>query len=325
MKKIIVFCLSVLSTFMIFANDYKIELDNRECFGTVARAMVNDDNLNIRLKPTTNSIKVGKLNKGDIVTIKGYSDKKETIDNFEGYWLKIQVEENDVIKDYAGDNFGCFGWVFSKYIDIDPKIEVSKLAVKKVNPATENNCMYIDLEIDRQGEKSIVHIYPDKLGNQYFFVWSDDAIDFMFSDPVGTFKWNPETNEITHITDMGYICESAWCLVSDDGKLFFQDYGTSPGVRAFAIYDVETKKYLFGGSYLRDLEYDGKSIVIVEECSRWRINNNRVSDESLKRSKEYKKTLQAKDLESRNVVVRYKLNLADFTREYLDCTTVVEQ
>ncbi len=317
----------VLFSFEFYANDFQLELDNRQYFGTVAKATVNDDNLNIRLKPSTSSLKIGKLNKGDTVVIKGFSDKREKIDGFEGYWLKIQVEKNDIIKDYASDNFGWYGWVFSKYININPHINVSTFNIIKINPETKSSILSLDLEINRNGNKTEVKVYPSKFPKQesYYFVWSDDMRGFMYSDPVGTFKWNPKTNEITHMTDMGYDCESAWCIISDDEKYMFQDYGTSPGVRAFAIFDLTTNKKVYSGSYLRNLEYDGKTVVVVELCNRWNINQKRVSDESLKRSEEYKKTLTPEDLESRSVVVRYKLNLANFKKEYLDCTTVVEQ
>ena len=53
---------------------------------------------------------------------------------------------------------------------------------------------------------------------------------------------NPKTNEITHMTDMGYDGESAWCIISDDEKYMFQDYGTSPGVRGFSIFDLKSNK-----------------------------------------------------------------------------------
>lgn len=327
MKRFFSICLLVFFTFRFYADDFQLELDNRQYFGTVAKTTINDDNLNIRLKPSVSSLKIGKLKKGDTVTVKGYSDKRERIDNFDGYWLKIQVEKNDIIKDYASDTFGWYGWVFSKYVDIDPKIDVSTFRVLKVNSATKSTILSLDLEIDRNGQKAIVKVYPHKFPKQesYCFVWSDDIADFQYSDPVGTFKWNPKTNEITHITDMGYDCESAWCIISDDEKYLFQDYGTSPGVRAFAVYDVKTNKGLYSGSYLRDLEYDGKTVIIVEKCDWWNISKNRVTDESLKRSEEYKKTLTPQDLESKSIVVRYKLNLDNFKREYLDCTTVYEQ
>ena len=95
MKRFFTLCLLVFFSFKFYANDYQLELDNRQYFGTVAKTTVNDDNLNIRLKPSTSSLKIGKLNKGDTVIIKGFSDKREKIDGFEGYWLKIQVEKNE--------------------------------------------------------------------------------------------------------------------------------------------------------------------------------------------------------------------------------------
>lgn len=327
MKRFFAICLLVLFSFEFFASDFQLELENRQFFGTVAKASVNDDNLNVRLRPSTSSLKIGKLNKGDVVTVKGFSDKREVIDGFNGYWLKIQVEKNDIVIDYASDNFGWYGWVFSKYVNIDSKTDVSTFKVLNANSETESGILSLDLEIDRNGQKNKVKVYPEKFSNQesYYFVWSDDMDDFFYSDPVGTFKWNPKTNEITHLTDMGYDCESAWCIVSDDEKYLFQDFGTSTGVRAFAIFDLKTNKKLYSGYYLRYLGYDGKSVITVEECSWWNIDKKRVSDESLKISEEYKKTLKPDELEFSNVVVRYKLNLESFQKEYLDCTTVIEQ
>ncbi len=341
MGKLTVLILIILSLIMMFndnkkqletqnyqetvANDNKIKLEKLNYHGTVAKAKVNADNLNIRLKPTVNSLKVGKLNKGDEVTIKGYSDYKDTIDDFEGYWLKINVERNDLIEEYASDdyNYSWYGWVFSKYIDIDPAIEVSKISVKKFYPGEK--FATVDLEIDRKGEKSISNVYATKFKNQqsYYFSWSDYEKDFMFCDPVGTYKFNPETYEITHITDMGgWFDESAGCYISDDDKYFFKDYGTRPGVRGLVIYDIETNKFLFKGQHF-GLEYDGNSIVVVEKKNRY--GESYCSQETLERSEEYEQTLQPGDLESRSIVVRYKLNLDDFSTEFLDCTTVFEQ
>jgi len=189
MKRFFSIWLLVFFTFQVYANNFQLELDNRQYFGTVAKTTINIDNLNIRLKPSTSSLKIGMLKKGDVVTVKGYSDKRERIDNFNGYWLKIQIEKNDIIKDYASDNFGWYGWVFSKYVDIDPKIDVSTFSVFKVNSATKSTLLSIDLEIDRNGQKTIVRVYPSKFSKQesYYFVWSDDIKDFQYSDPVGTF------------------------------------------------------------------------------------------------------------------------------------------
>ena len=97
MKRFFSIWLLVFFTFQVYANNFQLELDNRQYFGTVAKTTINIDNLNIRLKPSTSSLKIGMLKKGDVVTVKGYSDKRERIDNFNGYWLKIQIEKNDII------------------------------------------------------------------------------------------------------------------------------------------------------------------------------------------------------------------------------------
>ena len=57
MKSFFTLCLLVFFSFKFYANDYQLELDNRQYFGTVAKTTVNDDNLNIRLKPSTSNAK----------------------------------------------------------------------------------------------------------------------------------------------------------------------------------------------------------------------------------------------------------------------------
>lgn len=58
-------------------------------------ARVNKNNVNIRLKPSTNSVIVGKANKDELVKI-----IEEEAD-----WYKIEATSN------------CFGWIYKKFIN----------------------------------------------------------------------------------------------------------------------------------------------------------------------------------------------------------------
>jgi hypothetical protein len=308
------------------ANDSpQFSLIQREYFGTIAKASVNDNDVNIRLHPNISAEKIGKVNKGEIVEIRGFSINKEIIDGYNGYWLKVSIT-ND--KDgYYIDNFGRFGWIFSKFVDIDPSVEVSTMKILKVNPKTDRTLMSITLELDRNGQKIQTEIVPDKMKNQnfYTFVWSDDIEDFLYSDPVGTFKWIPDTNEIQHLTYMGSDCESAWCLVTDNSKYFLQDYGTSPGPRGVGIFDLETNKRIYSETYYKDLEYDGDYITVVEVYNWWNVDKKRIDEDSIKLAEEFisKTSMTEEDKKwktdggSVDVIVKYRLNLITGEKKYL--------
>lgn len=306
-------------------DDFKLE--PHMYFGTCAITTVNDDNVNIRAMPNTTSEKIGKLNKGDTVKIKGFSDNQDFIDGFNGYWLKIAVDSNQ--EGYYADNDGYFGWIFSKYVNIPHSINISTFKV-----VTQNQGSYLsfELEIDRNEEKITTTIYPARLGNQdfYTFVWTNDMSEFMFYDPVGTFKYFPDTNKIEHATYMGSECESAWCLVTDDNKYMMQDYGTGPGVRGLGVYDIATNKTVFKGDYYSDLQYDGKSIVYCEQISEW---NTDISAESKEYAEQFEQTTPIPDeyleLEKQGLsistIVMYRFNLETKESEYAGCRYILEQ
>lgn len=305
----------------------RLALVKRDYFGTIAKTSVKDDDVDIRRFPNPSSESIAKASKGDIVEIRGYSIEQEEIDGYRGYWVKVSVADNE--DGYYRDNFGSFGWIFSKFVDVDPEIAVSALRVVKVNPKTDRTAMNLLLEIDRNGEKAEKKVVPSKLQNQafYTFVWSDDIPGFLYSDPVGTFKWNPDTNELSHLTYMGSDCESAWCLVTDDKKYLLQDYGASPGPRGLGIFDMRTNKQLYSGSYYRDLEYDGKSVTIVKVYNSWSVQYKHIDERSIMHAEEFlKDTPVAGEGLTYNseggvgeIFVKYRLDLATRELDYLNC------
>lgn len=300
-------------------------IEEREYFGSIAKATVNDNFVNVRLMPSQSSEKVDLFNKGDVVEIRGFSDKREVIDGYNGYWLKVSIEKG--LDGYYSD--WC-GWIFSKYVDVPNEIEASSFSVIDTELSEDGRVSKLKLKITRYNEDKEVTIYPSKMPNQsfYTFVWSDDISDFMFCDPVGTFKWFPETNEIRHITYMGDGEKSAWCLISDDEKYLFKDFGTAPGVRGLGIFEIATNKSIFSGSYLRDLEYVDDSMTVVEACTSWAIREKYVSEETIRHAEEYKKQLPEEKLSRVEtgldfIVVRYRFNLNTREKSYLDCLTMI--
>ena len=196
--------------------DDQAEVIKQEYYGTILRTSISSDEATVRLLPQLDSDAVIVLNKNDKVDITGFSDKKDTVNGCKGYWFKIRRLE--VINGgYAGDYVHA-GWVFSKDVALKKIPKVSVLTVKSITPAASKEPAYLELEINRAGEKTKAVIVPHKMENQnfYTFVWCDDRKEFMYNDPVGTFKYFPDTKKIQHISYRGSSDESGWCAVTDD-------------------------------------------------------------------------------------------------------------
>lgn len=302
----------------------------REYFGTIAKTTVLFDNVNIRISPSLTAEVINQAHKGDIIEIRGFSIQEDYIDGYSGHWVKVSLENRD--DDYYSDSFGNFGWVFSKFIDIDSKIKVSTFRLLSINEKSDSTSFSLIIEIDRGGDKVEVEIFPDKLKTQsfYTFAWSDDIQEFMFNDPVGTFKWDPVNNEISHLTYMGSDSESAWCFVTNDYSYLMQDFGTSPGPRGLQIYNIKTNKLVFSGTYYHELDYDGESITIVEVYNEWNVEKSYIDKDSITRAESFiSKTPMTEDnikWKSQggtvDVIVKYRLSLISFNRAYIGCNYI---
>jgi hypothetical protein len=322
MGKSLVFVCVLLAAFV------SAEEVQREYCGTVYKTTVNDNRVNVRSLPSTSAKVVGQKNKGDVVYITGFSSDKETLDGHEGYWVRVSL-----MNDLSWDDKN--GWIFSKYANLDAGVSVSEMTVAMVNPATARNALSLKLNIKRYNASKEVTVAPQRLNDQafYTFTWSDDESDFLYCDPVGTFIWNPETNEIKHISYMGYGMESAWCLVTNDLKYLLQDFGTGPAPRGLGVFDMETSASLYSGSYYGNLEYDGRSVVVIEELNLWDTEHRDIDAQSLKYATEFKNkaSMTEDQIKWKNegggiaVIVRYRLDLSTMKREFIGCRYIQTQ
>lgn len=88
MKKIV----TVLIGIVMCASGFSEEI-TRHYFAPVYKTKINDDKVNVRILPGIRYKKVSQLNRGDIVLVTGISSKREVIDNYDGYWLRIDSED----------------------------------------------------------------------------------------------------------------------------------------------------------------------------------------------------------------------------------------
>ncbi len=325
MKKVFFIIVLYINAGFIFSQDI-----TREYFGTVYKTVMTDSRVNIRSMPSIHSKILGQKNTGDEVIITGISSHKDFIDNFNGYWLRISLD-NQADRYWAPDN----GWIFSKYVKIDRNLEAGEFKLKKVHERTERKSLYLILSVTRHREEYEINVYPDKLASQnfYTFTWSDDAEDFYYTDPVGTFSWYPENNMIKRITYLGYGCESAWCLFSDDFRYMFQDYGTSPGPRGLGIFDLQKNTKIFSGTYYRDLEYRDNAITVIRVYNEWAVKHKNIDKESIHHAEAFmEKTPKNKEVLEwekegfgTDIIVRYRFNLNTRNKTFIDCRYIATQ
>lgn len=218
---------------------------------------VNDDNVNLRSGPGTNFEVDSQVKKGDVLYVMGFDQHRVKVDGTTGYWVQVYNEANGY----------CYpSWIFSKFIDMNRSLKVNKVeyASKTENDNGIVEHLVLKFTKTRTGETVEKTVYyPHNCGEYYSFTWNTEDSDFDFADPVGTFIWYPNTNEVAHVSSYGEGKESAWTMPTPDGKYLLTDSGTGAGPRWINVRDLKTLERVYGGSYWRDVDYkDGKIKVV---------------------------------------------------------------
>lgn len=254
-----------------------------------------------------------------------FSDTKSEVDGVSGYWVYC----------YASDEQGTGekGWVHSKDINIDRLAEVSEITL-----AYEKSDRSIYINVLRHSGESfdlVECVYISRFPGQdfYTFVWNSDYDQAFYTDPVGTFAWYPETNEIKHISYFGSIADCGWTRASDDQKFIFEDYGTAPGIRGLGIFDVEKNKIIFSGSYYEDLELADNEVTVVKDYSEFNITSGKISEEDAELAKEFEATVPLSDSEKEmknsglgvNTAIQYRYNYLEDFKYYKGCIRYISQ
>lgn len=252
-KMLIVFYVYFFITNAVFSQEQVYN----NYFGTAYNTSINDDRVNVRSFPSMSGEVLFQLNKNARVLVIGVSQERNYIDNYDGNWLCITVNQNQ-------ENQYKQGWVFSKYVDIG-NVVPSELRITEVPPKMENRMQTIIGSYTVGGVEKRITIVPDKEEDQDFYTFAFDIFekDFHYSNVPGSYIWYPDTNELKHVSYTGTSIESAWVKFTDDFKYLLEDFGTSPGVRALGIWRVSDNKRIFSGSYYRDIKLHGHTIEIV--------------------------------------------------------------
>lgn len=282
------------------------------------RAKLVEDNVVVRSYPSVyaDSVNTGRLDEVFVVT--GYSLEKDFVDGYEGYWVQAYSAEEET--------FGSQGWIFSKYIELNPEIEPSTITIDSINDDK------ITILVKRNGAE-LPSIKTTVINENYLkkdfalFRWSSvtNQKNYVYSDVPGIYA--VKDNQVIYLCEYGQELESAWVRASDDMKYVFQDLGTGSSVRGLEIYDVENHEIIYKGSYYSSIEYDGNEITIAVPVRDYMSN---IDEESLnhaansKPSAENEETIENTGL-TLTCLVLYRYDFVNDVRTFKECQWIGEQ
>lgn len=253
---------------------------------TIAKAIMLEDSLESFLAPNVDSpLQFWKAyKKGDIVYAYGTQICKNPVTNSDETWYYCTSEES--VCDYGfGWDMGC--WVPAEKVDVYIPYGISTISFSKelVLKSEEKNSRFqfqkkIELSIMRGDKEFKTSVFCYKTENQdlYSFTWNDIDSGFHYSDPVGTFTYNPETKEIRHISTIGPLEGMYSFLSSNDGKYIF---GFSQGAifNGLKVFDAKKGNTIMSSLFAGDFNYDGNTI----ECG----HSMGLNDDKTEGNKEY--------------------------------------
>jgi hypothetical protein len=264
---------------VIIAQEQKLQY-----FGTVYNTIINDDRVNVRNYPSLNGNILFQTNKDIKIMIIGFSKEHHFIDNYNGYWVRIRIKENqpDQWKE---------GWVFSKYIDHLNNIVPSEIKILELSPKEERRAQRLIGSYQINGIEKTIILYPHKeeYQNFYTFAYNIDDAEFHYTNIPGSYAWYPETDELKHISYIGTSVESAWIVFTDDFKYIIEDFGTGPAPRGLGVWRINDELEIFSGLYYKDINLHGHIIEIIYVYDWWNIENKKLDNEILNYCENFRK------------------------------------
>ncbi len=253
---------------------------------TIAQAIMLEDSLESFLAPNVDSpLQFWKAyKKDDIVYVYGTNIEKNPITGIDETWYYCTSEKS--VCDYGfGWDMGC--WVPAEKVDVYIPYGISTISFYKelVLKSEEKNSRFqfqkkIELSIMRGDKEFKTSVFCYKTENQdlYSFTWNDIDSGFHYSDPVGTFTYNPETKEIRHVSTIGPLEGMYSFLSSNDGKYIF---GFSQGAifKGLKVFDAKKGNTVMSSLFAGDFNYDGNNI----ECG----HSMGLNDDKTEGNKEY--------------------------------------
>lgn len=210
---------------------------------------VNDDHVNIRQYPTTESKAVYVANKGNKVVVMGMTQFAVPIGGIKSYWLFVRYKD---MSDPSISGAGGIGWIYGKYVAMPKDTKPNKISIDLANKLVNS----------AEGEIAIKPVYSyDK---KYAVFSVDDQCDgFHYNDTPGIYLVGTADGAIIKITYDGVGYPSNGITLDSGGMYAMVDQGTGPPPRSFVAINCWTGQTLVRGTYYKDFELFQDSITIM--------------------------------------------------------------
>jgi hypothetical protein len=275
MKRLVFSFFYMIVSTLIIAQEQKLPY-----FGTVYNTVITDDRVNVRSYPSLKGNILFQAHKNTEVMIIGVSQESQFIDNYNGYWVKISVKENqpNALKE---------GWVFGKYVDYNNNEALVPSEIKIIKMSAP----ILQASYTVHGREKTITVYPHKEERQNFYTFAYDVADegFHYRNIPGSYVWYPETNELQHISYIGTSGMSAWVIFTDDLNYMIEDFGTAPPPRGLKVWRVSDDKEVFSGTYYQDIKLYKHTIEIIYVYNWWTVENKKLDSEMLNYCENFKK------------------------------------
>lgn len=222
---------------------YPQEIKNH--YGISCITNITQDNVNVRVFPSLEAEIITKLQRNDIVRIRGFSNEVSTFNNLTGNWINIIFNEDSY-------NF-IEGWVFSKYVNL-PEIEPASLNFIELVFNDKNYVSRIKASYSLEDNDIIKEFWFTDWGKYYIIVWGPYESDYHYSCIPGTYILDKETLELKHVTYLGALDANTggmnnWTRFTSDFEYLIQDAGTGNDPRGISAWRLSDMKNVYRGQY----------------------------------------------------------------------------
>ncbi len=303
---------------------------------TIAQAIMLEDCPEVFTMPDTNStvLTYPDLKKGDIVYVYGTEIIVNEETGTEEIWYFCTI--NEYICHYSfGWDMGF--WVPAEKIDMFIPYKMSTITLSKNLGVKEStgwraysSHLTLEISINRGADSFITKVNASQMENQnfYTFCWNDCSSGFHYSDPIGTFIYDPETDEIKHVSLIGPLESLLTFIATNDckyilGIITMEPFGT------FSVWDPQKGTSIISGNFFDSLFYDGNSIIIGYDFAM-----NEQLDTDYNKNKEYFEYADSFRKENPRteeqlswgnqcrIYVKYRLDLNSLEKTFIDCEYV---
>jgi hypothetical protein len=222
---------------------------------------------NIEVLDYPNGKKFYILNSGAQVKISGLTHRLDG-----EQWLEILFLQQ-------GYSWETNGWIRAEDLSINEYLIPLELKfIKEIEKNDYIAKLLVSYSKDGEDVEITIRAIKSKNNTIFSFYWDHYNGSYYLNVP-GVYIYDPNNNNLEHISYLGKSSWSGQVEVTSDLKYVLQDIGSSPGVRGLYIYEANTNEEYFSCGYRSDWNLNGYCIEVVESYGYYSSSNNKLYEE----------------------------------------------